>query len=112
MLDYYSYLAKNQKDTPENLELLSQREVSERELLELRDMDRNTLLGLMKFCNIRVYDETPVVACTEDELKLAYVCWRSIVIKEKKEKFSSINRKINKYKKMLIQYLHVSGGLL
>jgi hypothetical protein len=51
------------------------------ELIELRQMRYTDLMGLMVFCDIRVFNDMPIIACTEDEMRLAYIAWRSVLSK-------------------------------
>ena len=46
------------------------------ELKELREVDRERLLGLMVVTGIRIFNELPVIACDDEELRMAFFVWR------------------------------------
>lgn len=56
------------------------------ELIMLKSMDHKELIGLMLFCGIRVYNGIPLVVMEEDEMRMAYVIWRSSKMNEEKER--------------------------
>lgn len=58
------------------------------ELEQLKEMDETELKLLMIFCGIRVYNEMPLCALEEDEMRMAYVIWRADKIKEKRQEVS------------------------
>lgn len=109
MLSYYVYLAKKRPIKPIDVERLTRKEISESEMLELRSMEGTDLLALMKFCGIRVYEGTPVIACTDDELKVAYVLWRSNGIKERKKTFAKWHQKFIRLQKEVIDFIRVGS---
>ncbi len=59
------------------------------ELSQLQTMNKEELLGLMAFCQIRIFNHLPILACSEDEMRLAYCVWRGD--KSKKEKKTMLN---------------------
>jgi hypothetical protein len=68
------------------------------ELKELKEMKTNELRGLMCFCGIRTFEELPVIACDDDELRMAYIVWRSYYSKEKR---LVLNKKVNRFEKYM-----------
>lgn len=66
-----------------------------RELKELKAMNRVELLILMKTLGIRVVEKVPVIACTDDELRSAYVIYRTDMISRKKEKWVPLLKQID-----------------
>ena len=58
------------------------------ELIELRNMDRETLLQLMYVLGIRQIQETPVSSCSDDELRMGYCILRSGKMQDAKMKWS------------------------
>ncbi len=56
------------------------------ELTQLKLMNREELLGLMAFAGIRVMNEIPIIACSEDQMRLAFCVWRGNHSKQMKEK--------------------------
>lgn len=64
------------------------------ELLKLKRLNREELLSLMVFCEIRVMNETPVVAMTDDELRMAYLLWRANGQTERVERQREAKRRI------------------
>lgn len=112
MLDYYAYLARKKTVTQLDVERLANNEVSDRELYELRTLSRKDLMSLMKFCSIRVYEETPIVACTDDELRMAFIFWRSYEIKKRKTKIGQVNQKLKSFQRLVGQYIEVTEGFM
>lgn len=111
MLDYYAHIARKRTVTSLDVERLMNYEISDRELNELRILPRVDLLSLMKFCDIRTYEDTPVIACTEDELRLAYIIWRSQGIKKRKKKIVQLNRQLKKVQRMLERYIKITEAM-
>jgi hypothetical protein len=67
------------------------------ELIELKNMNTKDLRGLMCFCGIRVYEDMPVIACEDDELRMAYLVWRSYYSREKRVELNKKLAKVQKY---------------
>lgn len=81
-LIYYATLPAIRRVTPEDHANFHRMTWDPFELIELKQMHREDLLGLMVFCDIRAFNAMPVIACEDDELRLAYLAWRSILSKE------------------------------
>ena len=54
------------------------------EILQLVEMNNKGLIGLMIYCGIRVYKGVPLCVMTDDEMRMAYLAWRYMLIQEKK----------------------------
>lgn len=76
-LHYYATLPKYRRITKEDREGLKTISFDPNELWMLKTMNTHELRGLMVFCDIRVYEETPIIACTDDEMRMAYLSWRA-----------------------------------
>lgn len=109
MLDYYVHLSRKGKDFQKEVENLNKRELNERELHELNEMNKQDLLELMNFIGLKVYEGTPVIACEEAELKLAYMVWRSEAISERKLIVRRFHRKIKSWKRTCFNYFFMKG---
>lgn len=105
MLKYYVYLATNGKNTEVEIDRIQRKEIYKSEIKELNELERDELLALMKFCEIRVYEDLPVIACTNDELKMAYIYWRSEGIRRRKRFVFKLNSKFKEYQKLIIDYI-------
>jgi hypothetical protein len=81
-LNYYATLPAIRRVTREDRTGFHRMTWDPYELIELKQMDREDLIGLMVFCDIRAFNEVPVIACQDDELRLAYLAWRSMLSKE------------------------------
>jgi hypothetical protein len=81
-LIYYATLPAIRRVTPEDQASFHRMTWDPFELIELKQMNREDLLGLMVFCDIRLFNEMPVIACEDDELRMAYLAWRSILSRE------------------------------
>ena len=114
-LTYYARMASQKIFDPDISEELKTVEWDPNELLELSVMERKDLLGLMMVCDIRVYEGTPVLTCTEDELRMAYLSWRCFYsVSERikhKRKFKRYKKIMNEASKHLIN-LGTKGSLL
>lgn len=97
-LTYYSRMASQKIFAPGTSDELKKLEWDPNELLELKVMSRRDLLGLMMFCDIRVYEDTPVISCTEDEMRMAYLSWRCFYSAAERIKYK---RKFRIYKKVM-----------
>lgn len=58
------------------------------ELWQLKEMNEKELRLLMVFCGIRVFNEVPLLVLEEDEMRMAYIIWRSDRVKEKKREIA------------------------
>lgn len=81
-LIYYATLPLVRRVTEKDRQVFHRLSWNAFELIELKLMNQEELRGLMMFCDIRAFNGIPVLACTDDELRLAYVAWRSILSKE------------------------------
>ena len=63
------------------------------ELIELKQMSRKDLKGLMAFCDITLFNDIPIIACEDDEMRVAYIAWRS---RHSRECRLAIAKKANK----------------
>jgi hypothetical protein len=84
-LKHAASIPKRRKVTQQDRDVFKTIEFDPNELLELRDMEYKELLLLMLFCGVRVFNEIPLIAMTEDEMRMAYILWRAHKIGEKKE---------------------------
>lgn len=80
--------------TPERQAAMQKRRFNPMELVELKALSRRDLLALMVFCDIRLFDDTPVAAMTDDELRKAYVVWRGLGQRERNMKKRTLKRHI------------------
>lgn len=87
-LKHYANQARNRIITDMDREVFKTIGFDPEELQQLKDMSEKELKLLMLFCGIRVYNEMPLVALEEDEMRMAYVIWRSEKVKEKKREVS------------------------
>lgn len=78
------------------------------ELLEVKEMDEKELTYLMLFCNIRTFNDMPVEAMSEDEMRMAYVVWRAEKIKERSEQVSNYIRRGKKWTDYLTKALAIA----
>lgn len=82
-LKFYAGKAKEKVITDKDREVFKTIGFDPEELQQLKKMDERELKLLMTFCGIRVFNEMPLVALEEDEMRMAYVLWRADKIKEK-----------------------------
>jgi hypothetical protein len=97
MLDLKKFVnvAKTRKVTNEDRKPFLTIGFDPEELIQLKNLDHNELLGLMMFCGIRVYDGMPLCVLEDDEMRMAYVIWRAEMIKQKtKEILPEVRRGI------------------
>jgi hypothetical protein len=75
-LFYYAQLPEVRRVTADDHKIFRQMAWNPQELIQLKLMKHRELMGLMMFCGIRVYNEMPVIACEDNELRMAYLVWR------------------------------------
>ena len=70
------------------------------ELLQLKNMSTKELIGLMLYCGIHVFNGVPLLVMSDDEMRTAYLGWRTLKIQERKNelrpKFWRIFKWMNK----------------
>lgn len=110
MIQQMVIYARNNQVTPTLQDEMQKKVFHPLELLELNDMNRNELKYLMMFCDIRVVDGLPVVAMEDDELRMAYLIWRSLGQEERKAKRKNTRRKIRKVARVISH--HIERGVL
>lgn len=64
------------------------------ELLKLKRLNREELLCLMVFCEIRTLNGLPVAAMSDDEIRMAFVLWRAEGQEERKSRQREAKRRI------------------
>jgi hypothetical protein len=84
-LNYYIHLAEVRRVREKDRKEFETLEFDPDELLQLKMMDRKELLMLMWFCGIRAYNRVPIIVLEDNDMRLAYVIWRSERMKKKKE---------------------------
>ena len=84
-LGYYAALPQIRRIEAKDVAELQTLEWDPDELLQLRVMNREELMGLMAFCGIRTYNDMPVIACEDDELRMAYFLWRGYYSLQKRQ---------------------------
>lgn len=84
-LFFYSTVYEMRRVTSKDQEKFQQITFDLSEISQLSIMNRDELLGLMAFCQIRRFNDFPVAVCTDDELRLAYCIWRGNKAKETKK---------------------------
>lgn len=87
---YYSLLGKTRVVTAKDLENFKVITFNKSELMELKMMTRPDLLALMKALGIRTYHDLPIIACEDDELRSAYLVFRSGYAKEARKKWANL----------------------
>jgi hypothetical protein len=96
-LFYYSNLASQKRVLPkEQLKLLSM-PFDPKEMVQLKLMNTEQLDGLMAFCQIRVFNDVPITACTDDEKRLAFCVFRSAGTGKKEKKLIDFFKKEASY---------------
>lgn len=81
-LQYYAYLPTVRNITKNDYKDFEDVALNPSELLDLKEMNQSELRGLMMFCGVRVFNDTPIVACTKEEMRMAYITWRSNKVAE------------------------------
>ena len=77
ILKVCAYLPAKRNVTEKDREIFDTISFDPLELIQLKEMNKEELKGLMAFCGIRMFRDTPVIACTEEEMRLAYLGWRA-----------------------------------
>jgi hypothetical protein len=75
-LFFYSTVYESRRVKCEDHEKFDQISFDLSEISQLSIMNKEELLGLMAFCKIRRFNDVPIIACNEDEMRLAYCVWR------------------------------------
>lgn len=99
-LSYYAYLPRVRPIKNEDYEPFNDVAFDLSELIQLKEMNTAELRGLMMFCDIRVYNDLPVIACTDDEMRLAYLSWRAFKSADNR---ILLQRKLSRLKKRLFK---------
>ena len=73
------------------------------ELIQLRDMNKKELTGLMVFCGIRVFNDVPLVVMEEEEMRTAYLGWRLLQTENLQEEISPEQKRGIKWIRILNQ---------
>lgn len=97
---YYATLPEIRRVTEEDRKFLKTVSFDKNELISLKCMKTKDLKGLMMFCDIRTYEGMPVISCTDDEMRLAYLAWRSIHSSAKR---AVVHKKLNQAKNNLFK---------
>lgn len=85
-LNVYAKLPEKRMVTEKDWEEFETVGFDPEELLQLKEMNRKELIGLMVFCGIRVFNEVPLIVLEEDEMRMAYLVWRADKMTRKKSK--------------------------
>lgn len=95
-LFFYATLPEIKRITEEDREVFRSLSWNPQELIDLKLMERHQLLGLMMFCDIRTFNEMPIIACEDDELRTAYLIWRGALSKERRAEIFKTAEKLKK----------------
>lgn len=109
MIKFFIYLAKNNMEEERDVDMLRKTELGVNELQVINILQREDLLALMKFCGIRTFEDTPVIVCSDEELRMAYVAWRSVSINQRKILAKKLSRKIKVIQQLFIKYMRLEG---
>lgn len=82
-LKRYAAIGWSKHTQPMNIEAFKTLNFDPQEVMQLKEMDRKELMGLMLFCGVHVFNEVPLVVMEEDEMRMAYLGWRLLRIREK-----------------------------
>lgn len=83
-LKYFAHMALEDKRCKKDYNQFKTLGFDPDELLQLKEMNKKELIGLMMFCGIRVYNGVPLIVMRDDEMRMAYLAWRAMMIEEKK----------------------------
>jgi hypothetical protein len=109
MLSYYVQLTKTRIVNEKDRQALIDTTFRKTELIEVQAMTRNELMLLMAFCDIRIFNDQPVISLTDNELRMAYIVWRGTFVKEKRQHHEKAIRLIRQTLKDIKQ-LFSQGG--
>lgn len=109
MIRFCIHLAKTNQTEESDVRMLRSRELGKNELSTVYSLNKEELLALMKFCDIRVYEETPVIACEDWELMTAFVAWRSVDVMGRKNKAKKIGKWFREAQRLFIKFARLEG---
>lgn len=105
MIETMLTAAQHNRITGELQNRLQRTPMTSHEMLKLKHLGRQDLMFLMMFTDIRVFNDLPVIAMEDDEMRMAYLVWRYIGIEEEKEKSWKTRIRLRKSKRFLIKHL-------
>lgn len=88
-LNELAKIAKVRNVSLNDYDVFKQVEFQPDELLQLKEMSHQELVNLMVFCGIRTFNDVPLIVLDDDEMRMAYLVWRSTWSKEKEEILTS-----------------------
>ena len=90
---YYAKLCRYKNVTPTDLKAFDTITFNPHELIELKALKRDDLLGLMLTLGIREFQGLPVIACSNDELRSAYLVFRGSKVHQAKQRETKTAKK-------------------
>lgn len=84
-LNLYIHLTEIRRITEKDRREFETLEFEPDELLQVKMLEKKELMQLMWFCGIRAFNGMPLVVLEDNDMRMAYVVWRSERIKKKKE---------------------------
>lgn len=85
--------------------LLQNKTLCPEELEELAQLDRESLENLMHICRITAFNGCPVVALTDNEIRMAYCVWRGYEINERRAPLKLASARIKSLTDFLKTYI-------
>lgn len=103
--DYLEHIKRNEKPRiKENQQTLRDMPLDPLDFEELRDFNRQELEALMDICCIKVYNELPVVALTDNEMRMAYMAWKGHHYEHAMKDWRSLARRLSKVLDVVKRY--------
>lgn len=111
MILYAIEKAKLNKHTRLDQKILKELPVSPYEIMQVHHLNQKDLRLLMFFCDIRVVQDIPIIAATDNEMRMAYILWRSGGIQEKKDSKNKLLSKTFAFLKDIKKIIRMDGLL-
>ena len=85
-------------------ETLRTKPLSPEELEDLAALSREELENLMAICQITTYNDCPIVALTDNEIRMAYCAWRGHEINRLREPAKKATRYLKRIMEVVKSY--------
>jgi hypothetical protein len=109
-LKRYAKMATEQVVTDKNREVFKTAGFDPEELVQVKEMNTKELQSLMLFCGIRAFNGVPLLVMEDDEMRMAYVVWRSQKVAERKKEIATKMEGVMKWSNRLLDAAKVWGN--